>query len=88
VPSPPNTRDQDPEVAPIVKQLATSGEKVEEVEEIRQSARATRRQLAAQAFEVGISWRRIAEYGRYGSAQAAQQDVTSKVSLTRRSTDR
>ncbi len=87
VPSPPNNRDLDPDVAPVVKRLKSAGEKVERVDEARQLARATRRQAAAEAFQAGISWRRIAEYGRFGTAQAAQQDVTNKTTLRRRSTD-
>ena len=88
VPSPPNNRDLDPDVAPVVKRLRSAGEKVERVDEARQVARASRRQVAAEAYEAGISWRRIAEYGHYGTAQAAQQDVTNKTTLRRRSTDR
>jgi hypothetical protein len=88
MPSPPNTRDQEPEVAPLVARLLDSGAEVEAVEATRQAARVTRREAAAAAFAAGISWRRIAELGRYGTAQAAQQDVTSKTSLNRRSTDR
>jgi hypothetical protein len=72
----------------VVRRLKTLGDKVERVDEARQLARASRRQAAAEAFEAGISWRRIAEYGRYGTAQAAQQDVTNKTALRRRSTDR
>jgi len=45
------------------------------------------RRAAVEAFAAGISWRRIAEYAGYGSAQAAQQDVTSESALTRRSSD-
>lgn len=87
MPSPPNTRHQDPDVAPLVRKLEASGKKVERADEARNLARATRRQIAAEAFEAGISWRRIAEYGRYGTAQAAQQDVTHQTMLGRRSTD-
>jgi hypothetical protein len=87
MPSPPNTRHEDPDVAPLVKRLEASGKKVARVDEERNVARATRRQIAAEAFEAGISWKRIAAYGGYGTAQAAQQDVTHKTMLGRRSTD-
>ncbi len=87
MPSPPNTRHQDPDVAPVVERLKSLGEEVELADELRQLARAARRQLAAEAFELGVSWRRIAEFGGYGTAQAAQQDVTNKSSMRRRSGD-
>lgn len=87
MPRPPNTRDEDPEVALVVKKLKESQVNVARLEKERQAARSQRRQAAVEAFAVGISWRRIAEYAGYGSAQAAQQDVTSESSLTRRSSD-
>jgi hypothetical protein len=87
MPRPPNTRDEDPEVALVVKKLKESQVKVARIEKDRQAARAQRRHVAVEAFAAGISWRRIAEYAGYGSAQAAQQDVTSESSLTRRSSD-
>ena len=87
MPRPPNTRDEEPEVAIVVKKLKESGAKVSRIERDRQAARASRRQIAVEAFAAGISWRRIAEYAGYGSAQAAQQDVTSEQAMTRRSGD-
>lgn len=87
MPSPPNIRDQDPDVAPLVIGLKASGKKVEHADEVQRAARATRRQLATESFKAGISWRRIAEFGRYGSPQAAQQDVTNNGAPGRRSTD-
>jgi hypothetical protein len=87
MPSPRNTRDEDPDVAAVVKRLTTSGVKVERANEARQDARAYRRSAAAEAFASGISWRRIAELGHYGTAQAAQQDVTSNPLLNRRRGD-
>jgi hypothetical protein len=87
MPRPPNTRDEDPEVALVVKKLKKSRVDVVRIEKERQVARSERRQAAVEAFDAGISWRRIAEYAGYGSAQAAQQDVTSESSLTRRSSD-
>ncbi|HEY5273374.1 MAG TPA: hypothetical protein VIJ34_09085 [Acidimicrobiales bacterium] len=87
MPRPPNTRDEDPEVALVVKKLKESQVNVARIEKERQVARSQRRQAAVEAFAAGISWRRIAECAGYGSAQAAQQDVTSESSLTRRSGD-
>ena len=87
MPSPQNTRDQDPELAPVVRHLRELGRKVERADEVRRDARAARRQVAADAFRAGMSWRRIAEHGNYGTAQAAQQDVTNNSPLRRRSTD-
>jgi hypothetical protein len=87
MPRPPNTRDEDPEVALVVEKLKESQVDVARIEKERQTARSQRRQAAVEAFAAGISWRRIAEYAGYGSAQAAQQDVTSETSLTRRSSD-
>jgi hypothetical protein len=87
MPSPRNTRDEDPDLARVVKKLRASGLKVAQVEQARQLARASRREVAAQAFVSGISWRRIAEYAGYGSAQAAQEDVTSKSLMNRQSSD-
>jgi hypothetical protein len=87
MPRPPNTRDEDPEVALVVKKLKESQVNVARIEKERQAARFQRRQAAVEAFAAGISWRRIAEYAGYGSAQAAQQDVTSESALTRRSSD-
>jgi hypothetical protein len=79
MPRPQNTRDEDPEVALVVKKLKKSQVNVARIEKERQAA--------VEAFAAGISWRRIAEYAGYGSAQAAQQDVTSESSMTRRSSD-
>jgi hypothetical protein len=87
MPSPLNIRDLDPDVAPLVSRLKASGKKVENADDVRRAARAARRQLATESFEAGISWRRIAEYGRYGTPQAAQQDVTNNITPGRRSTD-
>jgi hypothetical protein len=87
MPRPPNTRDEDPEVALVVKKLKESKVSVARIEKERQATRARRRAAAVEAFAAGISWRRIAEYAGYGSAQAAQQDVTSESSLNRRSSD-
>ena len=87
MPSPRNTRDEDPDVASIVKRLSASGAKVERADEARQVARTSRRSAAAEAFASGISWRRIAELGHYGTAQAAQQDVTSNSTMNRRRGD-
>jgi hypothetical protein len=87
MPRPPNTRDEDPEVALVVKKLKESQVNVARIEKERRAARSQRRQVAVEAFAAGISWRRIAEYAGYGSAQAAQQDVTSESSLSRRSGD-
>jgi hypothetical protein len=87
MPRPPNTRDEDPEVALVVKKLKESRVRVGRIEKERQAARSQRRATAVEAFAAGISWRRIAEYAGYGSAQAAQQDVTSESSLNRRSSD-
>ncbi len=87
MPSPVNTRHLDPEVALLVQELKESGGRVEEADEARQIARIARRQVAEAAFASGISWRTIAELGRYGSAQAAQQDVTNNTSPGRRSGD-
>jgi hypothetical protein len=87
MPRPPNTRDEDPEVALVVKKLKDSNLNVARIEKERQVARASRREAAVEAFAAGISWRRIAEFAGYGSAQAAQQDVTSESALTRRSGD-
>ena len=87
MPSPRNTRDEDPDVARVVQDLRSSGGKVLEIEAARQVARTARRKVAAEAFAAGISWRRIAEYAGYGSAQAAQQDVTNRSALNRRSGD-
>jgi hypothetical protein len=87
MPRPPNTRDEDPEVALVVKKLKESKVSVAQIEKERQATRARRREAAVEAFAAGISWRRIAEYAGYGSAQAAQQDVTSESSLNRRSSD-
>ena len=87
MPRPRNTRDEEPDVALVVKKLKESGAKVIRIERDRQVARASRREVAIEAFAAGISWRRIAEYAGYGSAQAAQQDVTSEQSMTRRSGD-
>jgi hypothetical protein len=87
MPRPPNTRDEDPEVALVVKRLKESQVNVARIEKERQAARSQRREAAVEAFAAGISWRRIAEYAGYGSAQAAQQDVTSESAVTRRSSD-
>jgi hypothetical protein len=87
MPRPLNTRDEDPEVALVVWKLKESQANVARIEEHRQAARSQRRQAAVEAFAAGISWRRIAEYGGYGSAQAAQQDVASESSSTRRTSD-
>jgi hypothetical protein len=87
VPRPLNNRDEDPEVAFVVKHLKESRLQVARIEAERRAARAARRQAAVNAFEAGISWRRIAEYAGYGSAQAAQQDVSNESSLNRRSGD-
>jgi hypothetical protein len=87
MPRPPNTRDEDPDVALVVKKLKDSKVNVARIEKERVAARARRRKAAVEAFAAGISWRRIAEYAGYGSAQAAQQDVTSESPLARRSSD-
>jgi len=87
MPRPPNTRNEDPEVALVVRKLEDAQVNVARIEEHRRAVRSERRQAAVEAFAAGISWRRIAEYAGYGSAQAAQQDVTSESSLTRRSSD-
>ena len=87
MPSPRNTRDEDPALAQIVKSLRSSGAKVTQIEDTRRVARAARRDVAARAFAAGISWRRIADYAGYGSAQAAQQDVNINSSMNRRRGD-
>ncbi len=80
MPRPPNTGDEDPEVALVVNKLTESKRDVARIEKERQVASAV-----FEAFAAGISWPRIAEYVGYGSAQAAQQDVMSETTLTRRS---
>ena len=87
MPSPRNTRDEDPELAAVVAELRVLGHKVMEIEHERKVARDARRKAAADAFAAGVSWRKIADLAGYGSAQAAQQDVTTKSSLNRRSGD-
>jgi hypothetical protein len=87
MPRPRNTRDEEPGVAVVVKKLKESGARVNSTDKDRQLARAMRREIGFEAFAAGISWRRVAEYAGYGSAQAAQQDVTSEQSTTRRSGD-
>jgi hypothetical protein len=87
VPSPPNLRHHDPDVASVVERLRAAGAEVLALDEARGAARAARRAVAASAFEAGISWRAIAELSGYGSAQAAQQDVTNVATPHRRSGD-
>lgn len=87
MPSPRNTRDEDPELASLVEELRASGLSVIQIEHDRKVVRTARREAAAKAFAAGVSWRKIADLGGYGSAQAAQQDVTTKSVLNRRSGD-
>lgn len=87
MPSSRNTRDEDPELAAVVNELQAAGMRVVQIEQERKVARAARRKAAAEAFSAGVSWRKIADYASYGSAQAAQQDVTTNSTLNRRSGD-
>jgi hypothetical protein len=87
VPSPPNLRHHDPDVASLVARLGAVAADVAAADDARIAARATRRLIAASAFEAGISWRVIADLAGYGSAQAAQQDVNNAAAPHRRRGD-